>query len=129
MTTFNIEGFEVTLKPIVTTLDESLRYAVYRKLIRVCKESGDETLQLLAEDGVALLNYVTTISGIEHSSLGLPPIGTLDSGRLLEGFQKWLTIPSRVNEKILQAVNENDYPDTEDVALPGERLSAEKKPK
>lgn len=125
--TINIDGQEVTLKPIFTTLDESLRGAAYRKLIRACNESGDAQLQLLAEDTVAPWNFITTITGIESSGFNLPASSTLDSQTLLEGFRQWLQIPAGTSHKLLTAVEKNDYPDTDEAALPADKLSAEKK--
>lgn len=123
-----IEGIEFTLKTTVTTLDESMRGVIYRRLMKACRESGDDVLMLLAEDTVPLWNYATALSGVESSSADCLTVGrTGDTGKLLTGFNQWLEMPSRISGKILEAVIQNDYPPTDEEALPGEHLSDEKK--
>lgn len=101
----------LTFKPYLTAGDEMLRGAVYRRLIKACEDSGDETLRLLADDGVALWDLVNMLMWIdlEHPPfqvwcVGKPPqLDTSPSG-LLNTLAEYMRLDPRFASDIVAQV-------------------------
>ena len=91
-------AYSFEFAPIKTTRQAALASAAYRRITAALKDSGDDVLQMLAEDGVAVWNYIEVLAHLVKSSVN---IGDLGSGgeALLEGFNRWLELPTNVTNQ------------------------------
>lgn len=121
-----VDASSVTVKPCLTTLDVALRGTAYRKLIKACKDSGDETFMFLADDGVALWQYTGVLAWATNAPVELP--GLLSSAeRLFSHFQEWLMMDSTVTDSLLKAVDASEDEEIDPVKAPGALLDTNTK--